>query len=321
MKFKSVLLLAIALGCGAVAMVGVRQLTKKDPGPQEETVPVLVSTTEILSGTPLDETNVAFKKWPKAMVPEGAVTTPEQYEERSLKGGAVAGEVILLAKLSEAGVFGASADIPKDMRVVTVPVDLTKTHSGLIQPGDRVDLMVTYKSRGGSGMETRTRTFLEYIEVFATDNRRSTGGGTVDLEDNKVKNISLLVTPEQGNLVMLASSKGTIHLALRHKTDDAVTKTPVMTDDFFEEGQALAGNKETSVENWTNPEGGGDVHAELAAEMARQTGEPTATMTAETPVEPPKNIWQVEIYAGQEVRVQELELPVEETETEPAQTI
>ena len=64
--------------------------------------------------------------------------------ERSLRVAAVPNEVIMAAKLNEKGVFGGSSEIPTGMRVATVPVTVTKTHSGLILPGDRVDVVVTY---------------------------------------------------------------------------------------------------------------------------------------------------------------------------------
>src|SRR5579871_495857 len=109
MKMKSLVLLAMAIGCGLVAMLGVRQVLSGDKGPAVETAKVLVSVTSIMPGQPLDDTNVAFKDWPKDKIPQGAVTAPEQYVERSLRVAAVPNEVIMAAKLNEKGVFGGSA--------------------------------------------------------------------------------------------------------------------------------------------------------------------------------------------------------------------
>jgi pilus assembly protein CpaB len=313
MKFKTVVLLAVAVGCGLVAMLGVQQLTKKGPASEEEYAQVLFAAIEITSGTLLDESNVSFKRWPKDQVPAGAVTSAEQYEQRSIRGNVVPGEMIMLAKLSEKGVWGASADIPEGMRVVTVPVDLTKSHSGLVQAGDRVDVMVTYKSRNDQGMSTRTRTFLEAIKVFATDSRRASEV-TKDGEEVKAKNISLLVTPEQANLVMLATNKGQIHLALRHKGDTTVANTPSIGDYVFDDGDSLAnvgdmGDDLSEAESATETVPG-DVRSALELELNRQIGqEPTAT-TAE--VVPEKKTWKIQIYAGNTLRVEEIELPADE---------
>jgi pilus assembly protein CpaB len=322
MKFKTVVLLAVAVGCGLVAMLGVQQLTKKG-GSEEEYAQILFAATEITSGTMLDESNVTFKRWPKDQVPEGAVITPEQYEQRSIRGNVVPGEMILLAKLSEKGVWGASADIPEGMRVVTVPVDLTKSHSGLIQAGDRVDVMVTYKSRNEGGMGTRTRTFLEAIKVFATDSRRASEV-TKEGEEVKAKNISLLVTPEQANLVMLATNKGQIHLALRHKGDTTVANTASIGDYIFEDGDALANvgdmhddlSGADSLESTgadSEPEPVDAVRSALQMELNRQIEQqPTAATATTAEAAPEKKTWKIQIYAGNTLRVEEIELPADE---------
>ena len=186
MKMKSLVLLAMAIGCGLVAMLGVRQVLSGDRGPAVETAKVLVAVTNIMPGQPLDDTNVTFKDWPKDKIPQGAVTSHEQYMERSLRVSAVPNEVIMAARLNEKGVFGGSSEIPAGMRVATVPVTATQTHSGLILPGDRVDVVVTYtmhKMTGGQmntqlGEIRKARTILQYIEVFATDNIRISSGSS-----------------------------------------------------------------------------------------------------------------------------------------------
>ena len=127
------------------------------------------------------------------------------------------------------------------MRAVTVSVDPTKTHSGQIQPNDRVDVLVTYKTRSTRGMITRTKAVLEYIQVFSVDNRRAGLAG--ETEEAAAKNISLLVTPDQANLLMLAENKGKLHLALRHKTDSDPAKPAMMDDSFFDDVDTQLGER------------------------------------------------------------------------------
>ena len=102
MKLKSVVLLAVALGCGFVAMMGVQQVLSGDRAEAAEgTVQVLVATTDILPGISLDETTTAFKEVPKETIPEGVyVTSAEEFQERTLKVKAFANEMIMLAKLN-----------------------------------------------------------------------------------------------------------------------------------------------------------------------------------------------------------------------------
>jgi pilus assembly protein CpaB len=242
MKMKSLVLLAMAIGCGLVAMLGVQQVLSGDKKPPAETGKVLVAITNIMPGQPLDDSNVAFKAWDKNDIPQGAVTTHEEYQERSLRVSATPNEPIMIAKLNEKGVFGGSSEIPKGMRVATVPVTVTETHSGLILPGDRVDVVVTYtvphnipgQMNSQFGEIKKAKTILQYLEVFATDNIRQSAVPNGEQKELSAKNISLLVTPDQYVLLMLAKSKGNISLAVRNRGDDTEAKASEVDETAFE---------------------------------------------------------------------------------------
>ncbi len=312
MKMKSLVLLAMAIGCGLVAMLGVRQVLSGDKGPAVETVKVLVAVTGIMPGQPLDDTNVAFKDWPKDRVPQGAVTTPEQYVERSLRVAAVPNEVIMAAKLNEKGVFGGSSEIPAGMRVATVPVTATQTHSGLILPGDRVDVVVTYtmhKAANGQmntqqGEVRKARTILQYIEVFATDNIRiSAVPNGENTKEVSAKNISLLVTPDQYNLLALAAEKGKITLALRHRGDKEEVHPKIYDEQQFDTDALTKG--EDKKDDDSNDSGKKkDVRQALEKEQAK-------TAVKEEPKEEAKPSWKIRVYEGDKLREEQVELPAE----------
>ena len=152
MKMKSLMLLAVAVGCGLVAMLGVQQVLSGDRGDHVEKVRVLVARTEIDPGVPLDQDNVVFRDVPKEAVPENPVSKLEEYEERALTARVYANQVICVPQLGEKGVFGFTIDIPQGMRVITIPVNATTAHSGLMKPGDRVDVIATFQlQRPGLG--------------------------------------------------------------------------------------------------------------------------------------------------------------------------
>jgi pilus assembly protein CpaB len=197
-----------------------------------ETAEVLVAIAEIVPGTPLNEENTIFKELPLESIPEGAVTDATDVVDKSLKSTAVPGEFIMLAKLTTD--LGASNEIPKGMRVVTTSVNLTKTHSGLIRPGDRVDILLSYKTRDAElGMIAKTITILEYIQVFATDNIMASQdqGDTTEIN---TKNLSFLVTPEQAAMLNLAEWKGELNLSLRHKLDDQHVDVAPLTEKWLD---------------------------------------------------------------------------------------
>ena len=106
MKMKSIVLLIVATGCGLVAMLGVQKVLSSSKGKKTATSRVLIATLEIAPGIALDDTNVIFKEWPANAIPEGAVTSEEEIENRALRIRAVAGEVIMLSKLGGEGELG-----------------------------------------------------------------------------------------------------------------------------------------------------------------------------------------------------------------------
>jgi pilus assembly protein CpaB len=314
MKMKSLMLLAVAVGCGLVALLGVQQVLSSDRGEKVEKVRVLVARMEIEPGVPLGKDNVDFREVPKEGLPENAVTKIDEYEERALISRAYPNQVICLPQLGEKGVYGAAINIPDGMRVVTIPVNATTTHSGMLKPGDRVDVLATFQlQRPGLGSVTRTKTILEYIEIFATDSVRSGVEEPSKQSSAKdgVKNVSLLVSPKQANVLKLAENKGTVHLALRSKTDILRTDKTDIDESNLESLEALFDGDNSA--NRPNA-------AKAEPPLEKPTfGDYLAKPEQEEPVVSAKPTWKVTIYNGEKKEVQELELPEPETPAQPEQ--
>ncbi|MBT4866836.1 MAG: Flp pilus assembly protein CpaB [Planctomycetaceae bacterium] len=312
---KAVVLLVVAVGCGLVAMLGVQQVLSGNKSEEVKTAKVLVATAEIVPGTPLHEENTIFKELPLESIPEGAVTDPTEIVEKSLKSTAVPGEFIMLAKLTTD--LGASSEIPKGMRVVTTSVNLTKTHSGMIRPGDRVDILLSYKVRDADrGMMAKTTPILEFIEVFATDSIMASQDQGDSSEIN-AKNLSFLVTPDQALILNLAESKGDLNLALRHKHDDQQVGSAPIDEKWLEEVGSSSFGKE-HVEGDGNPgpmlSGTGeknDVRDAIKDELTQPETQ-AAEEVAVAPVVEEIPTWKVVIYSGKDVLEQEVPLPLDE---------
>jgi len=305
MKMKSLVLLAVAVGCGLVAMMGVRQVLSGDRGERVERVRVLVAKMEIEPGVALDKDNCDLREVPVDTIPPNPVTKSEEFEDRALTTRAYANQVICLTQLGEKGVYGATINIPEGMRVITIPVNATTTHSGMLKAGDRVDVLATFQvSRPGIGQVSRTKTILEYIEVFATDSTRI-GIDEPGKAGNKdgVKNVSLLVKLKQATVLMLAGNKGTLHLALRSKTDTAKSETADIDDTNLESLQSMFDESGAAARQDAQREDSKPV--EEKPNFSEYLAQPEP---AEAP-EAAKPTWKVTIYSGGEKTVEELELP------------
>ena len=83
MRPKSLILLALALGFGLVASIGISQvLDSKNKVAVLETVPIYVALQNINLGDPIDDGMVALEAWPKSKVPPGAITKWEYIDDR-----------------------------------------------------------------------------------------------------------------------------------------------------------------------------------------------------------------------------------------------
>jgi|GEM_PF-597294 len=107
-------MLAVAIGCGLLSMLGIRRLFNKGDTQKEPAREIIAARLDIPAGIPLNEYVVHFVSVPENLVPQFAVISMEELEQRSLKP-ANAGEWILTNKLADNGQFGATANPPEAM--------------------------------------------------------------------------------------------------------------------------------------------------------------------------------------------------------------
>ena len=318
------LLLALASGCGLVAMFLFQQATKGNTGATvEENISVLVVTAEISPGELLSEDNIEFRDYPVSVVPENAVTVPEEFEERASRVRAFPGDFVTFDKLSGKGDHAASQDIPSGMVAITILVDSAMTSSGLLLPGDRVDVLVTFTMGGGYAGGKVIKTVLEFVEVFSVDQRReiqSTKGEAL------AKTLTLLVNRDQAMLVKLAEDIGNLHLTMRSKTDSEPRvddkdrfKPTDMSDFLGDPEEEEEGEEDDAVEPQVNDD---DLEQFLDANSqpdslpesipVAQVASVPVVVPAEPEVPVFDSSWTIEIFAGAVKRVEEVQIPESE---------
>ncbi len=211
MKPQSLILLAVAVSCGLVSMFGVKQVLNRKGEPKGEVVEILAARYEIDAGVPIDDSNTYFLQVPIELCPEDAITSLDQVKDRALKSPAAAKEWLRLARLGDKGQFGVIARVPAGMAAVTIPVDATTTHSGMLEPGNLIDLLLTYDDPEDHRIK-KTISVLEFAEVFAVDNSTY---GKETTEYSIAKNITLVVKPDQAKAVTHAKNCGKLSTVMR----------------------------------------------------------------------------------------------------------
>jgi pilus assembly protein CpaB len=170
------------------------------------------------------------------------VTAKELLIGQTLADIAPAGAPIARELLAEyAPGAGLSLSVPAGMRAVTVAVDSITGVGGFLQLGDKVDVLVTMDT----GTRVVTKTVLQDIVVLGVGaeaqlpNAATQKTGTAAAAENKpaadntpkpMPSVTLAVTPEQAQDLVLSVKKGTIHLALRPKSDNQLVALPLATN-------------------------------------------------------------------------------------------
>lgn len=325
MRLKPMLLLALASGCGLVAMFLFQQATKGNSGSvADEKISVLVVTAEIPPGTLLNDSNVEFRDYPISVVPENVVTLPEEFEERASRVRAFPGDFVTLDKLSGKGDHAPSQDIPPGMVACTILVDSAMTSSGLLLPGDRIDLLVTFTMRGQYGGGKVIKTVLEFVEVFSVDQRREIQSAKGEAS---AKTVTLLVNRDEAMLVKLAEDIGKLHLTMRSKTDsqprvsDKDRFKPTDMSDFLggddEELEAASDETKEAATGDNDLEQFLDANSQPEPLPQPLPVAPLPVAPVTVPVEsvgpePFDKTWRIQIYAGDIQRTDEVQIPESE---------
>ena len=223
MERRNLIIVGVAVVIGLLAVYlantwfsGVEQ-RQEAVAEQQQLVRIAVAQQDLEFGTPLTADNVRLTNWPANSVPQGAYTDVAQL----LAGGNVAirpimtGEPILLSRISERAIL--SANLPPDMRAVTVPVDAVTGVAGFITPGDVVDVLLTRQipGDGAGGDDKMTTTILKNVPVLAIDRRASEKA----TEPAVGRTATLQVTPDDAQKLTLATQIGRLSLALRNVED------------------------------------------------------------------------------------------------------
>lgn len=186
--------------------------------------PVQAAATESKSDAANDNTDADGE--PSGATATTAISAHYQYEGtvkiEDFNGAVVrrsirAGEPIVPSMLMKPGEGGfMSAVLEPGKRAVSISVNPISGNAGFVSPGDRVDLLITYRVKHGESADAGkedsigTETFARNVRVLAVDQ-------SLDNPENKAilaKTITVEVTPIQAEKISVASEMGKISVAL-----------------------------------------------------------------------------------------------------------
>lgn len=210
MRLSTAGVFGFAIFAGGLATMMARSVMLNQPTPVAS-VKLVVAAKPLRFGMPLTRDNIQEIDWGSSVVPEGAFNS---FEALTKDGARVAlaafgrNEPIIASRISGPDQKASlAALLDPGMRAVTVRVDDVKGVAGFIMPGDRVDIVLTRTD----DRQSFTDVLLQNVKVLAIDqiaNERQ--------ESAKIaRAVTLEVTMEQGQKLVLAGGAGALSLILR----------------------------------------------------------------------------------------------------------
>ncbi len=238
---KSVLVLVVSVALGLVAALVARsymsnRIEEIESGLKGKMIEVVVAKADLERGALLTPDTVAIRQVPAEFSHEQAIT-PTNYEAaagETLAFSVKAGQLILWPMLLEKKAPAFSHRVEVGRRAMTVPVDEISSISGMLEPGDMIDLMVTVDRAG----RKITLPLLQNVQVLATGQQSIDDPKSGERRDYST--VTLDTTPKQAQQVIAAREEGRITALLRNPQDKEVLADGAMNLDSLLGSQAVA---------------------------------------------------------------------------------
>ena len=223
---RLIIALTGAVLCGLIGVVLITRYLSSVQAFTKDLGNVVIAKVEIPLGEKITAEQLTFAQIPNGSAPEGVFRKMEQVVGRVAITPIGMRETITNMKLAPEGTgAGLSAVIPEGYRAMTVKVDDVVGVSGFIMPGSFVDVVaiIVPVSQAGATNGPISKIVLQNIKVLAS-------GAKIDSPENQrqpseVKAVTLQVTPEQAEKLVLAANEGKLQLVMRNYSDQQDTQT------------------------------------------------------------------------------------------------
>ncbi len=226
LKGKTPLIVALVLGlfAGLIAYSAVRK-KESDVRRGWNLIPVVVAAVDISEGTVVTFDMISQRSVPEQFV-TSSVVKPDSASyvvNQKVLVPVQAGDPLLWSQFetTRAG-ERLSAKVQKKTRAMTLDVGKSSSVGGWVRPNDHVDIIGTFKDPQTN--ENVAVTLLQNVIVLATG--KMTGTTNVNLipeNQREYNNVSLMVIPEEVEILVLAQELGSLSLSLRNEDDvDAI---------------------------------------------------------------------------------------------------
>jgi pilus assembly protein CpaB len=222
MRTNNVVVLVLALVMGGIAAFMARQWLQNhavmSAAASQNVGTIVVAAQPLQFGATVSADNIAEIPWAAGALPDGAFASKEDI----LKGGRRVvlsqfnrNEPVLSSKITGPGQRGTlSSLLEEGKRAVTVRVDDVRGVAGFVAPGDFVDVVLIGEDPAFQ-RENYSEILLHHVKVLAIDQVASER----QEQPTVAKAVTVEVTPEQAQKILLANNVGKLSLILRQPGD------------------------------------------------------------------------------------------------------
>jgi pilus assembly protein CpaB len=220
-RWRAFVPIVLALLIAVAASFLLYKWMKKQTAPKKvakvKTVQIAIAEVDLHAGTKLKAEMMKMVPFLEESLPPGYFSDLDKPTGRIVVAPIKRQELVLESRLAPKDVKrgGMAAILKPGKRAVSIAGNKVLGLSGFINPGDRVDILLT-TADPKKPEEKVNKTVFENVLVLATGTQLSRNA---EGKPSPVDNYTLEVTPEQGEKLVLAASQGKIHFALRSVLD------------------------------------------------------------------------------------------------------
>ncbi|HEV2262446.1 MAG TPA: Flp pilus assembly protein CpaB [Candidatus Rubrimentiphilum sp.] len=207
-----IIALVLAIGAGWLTLnyiSSIQRASAINNQPRE----ILVAAQDIPARVPITPAMLTKATRPAAAIEPDAITDPSKAIGAISLITIPSGGTITLSKVGHPSDMPLPVRLRPGMRALSIPIDKVKAVSGLIEPGDRVDVIAIPPKTGDT--PPAAVTILRGILVLAVGPLLENTSATPSPENQVSTTITLAVTPKQADLIEMADVNTTLRLALR----------------------------------------------------------------------------------------------------------
>jgi pilus assembly protein CpaB len=204
---RTTLLIAIvlAVGTGLLTLTYLNSLRPQQSAPRQ----VLIASQDIPARIRITAAMVHTDTRPANALEPDAISNPDQAVGSLALITIPAGAQLTSSQIGNNVPSALPVRLEPGMRAVSIPIDRVKGVSGMIEPGDRVDVIAIPPNK------QKAVTIFRGLLVLAVGTELENASATPSPQEEGSATVTLAVNPKQADMLAWADSNATLRLALR----------------------------------------------------------------------------------------------------------